>query len=109
MPRSGATSGSETFTVTRTLRPPRGRYLQTRRICRISGMKTTLAALSVLCLSLSACSKDADPPTQKTGAVGQGLGGQTVGTPFAGSSGAGSTKSAGPGTGSNASSSPTGQ
>ena len=72
-------------------------------------MKITLAALSALCLCLSACSKDADPPTQQTGTVGQGLGGQTVGTPFAGSTGAGSTATAGPGHGSNASSSPTGR
>ncbi len=72
-------------------------------------MKTTLAALCALCLGLSACAKDADPPTQKTGTVGQGLGGQTVGTPFAGSAGAGANVSAGPGTGSNASGSPTGR
>ena len=72
-------------------------------------MKTLLATLGTLCLFTVACSTDTPPPTQKTGAVGQGLGGQTVGTPFAGSSGAGQNAATGPGTGSNASSAPTGR
>ncbi len=72
-------------------------------------MKILLVTLSALCLFTSACTMSPTDTPQKTGAVGSGLGGQTVGTPFAGSSGAGSTAAAGPGNGSNASSAPTGR
>ena len=71
-------------------------------------MKILLVTLIALCGFTSACTTSPSDTPQQTGAVGSGLGGQTIGTPFAGSSGAGSSAVAGPGNGSNASSAPTG-
>ncbi len=60
-------------------------------------MKTILLSLGIFCTCLSACTKDHPAPNKPgdTATVGKGVGGQSVGTSFGGSVGAGNSETRG--------------